>query len=263
MPAEVSANSSRTPAEVLKAARQRDSTDKRGRPGMPRLVVEWGCRALLLKRRGCPSVVMRQSARILIQIRVPEVRMDIASLLPMTTPRLSLRLFTPGDADDLYAYQSLPSVARYLYRPAHTRERSEQVAAERAAHSVWCADGDKLALAVCRRDEPGVLGEVTLTLANARAAQAEIGWTLDPRHQGHGYATEAAVALAGFAFDRLGVHRLYARLDVENTGSVRVCERLGMRREAHLVENDLDGDRWGSEYIYAALAADIVGQSGS
>lgn len=42
--------------------------------------------------------------------------MDIASLLPMTTPRLSLRLFTPGDVDDLYAYQSLPSVARYLYR---------------------------------------------------------------------------------------------------------------------------------------------------
>ncbi|MES4890965.1 GNAT family N-acetyltransferase [Streptomyces sp. NPDC096012] len=189
--------------------------------------------------------------------------MDVASLLPLTTARLSLRLFTPGDADDLYAYQSLPSVARYLYRPAHTRERSEQVAAERAAQTAWRADGDKLALAVCRRDEPGVLGEVSLALANARAAQAEIGWTLDPRHQGHGYATEAAAALAGFAFDTLCVHRLYARLDVENTGSVRVCERLGMRREAHLVENDLDGDRWGSEYIYAALAADIGGQSGS
>lgn len=61
---------------------------------------------------------MRQSFRNLIHIRVPEVRMDIASLLPLTTSRLSLRLFTPGDADDLYAYQSLPSVARYLYRPA-------------------------------------------------------------------------------------------------------------------------------------------------
>lgn len=102
---------------------------------------------------------------------------------------------------------------------------------------------------------------MSLALADARAAQAEIGWTLDPRHQGHGYATEAAAALAAFAFDTLGVHRLYARLDVENTGSVRVCERLGMRREAHLIENDLDGDRWGSEYIYAALAADIAGRS--
>ncbi|PZT70701.1 N-acetyltransferase [Streptomyces sp. SW4] len=188
--------------------------------------------------------------------------MDVASLLPLTTARLSLRLFTPGDADDLYAYQSLPSVARYLYRPPHTRERSEQVAAERAAQTAWRADGDKLSLAVCRRGESRLLGEVSLGLASARAAQAEIGWTVDPRHQGHGYATEAAAALAGFAFDTLGVHRLYARLDVENTGSVRVCERLGMRREAHLVENDLDGDRWGSEYIYAALAADFRSRPG-
>jgi RimJ/RimL family protein N-acetyltransferase len=153
-------------------------------------------------------------------------------------------------------------VARYLYRPPHTRERSEQVAAERATATTWRADGDKLALAVCRRGEPGILGEVSLALADARAAQAEIGWTLDPRHQGLGYATEAAAALAGFAFGTLGVHRLYARLDVANTGSVRVCERLGMRREAHLVENDLDGDRWGSEYIYAALSADLHGRSG-
>ncbi|MFC5909318.1 GNAT family N-acetyltransferase [Streptacidiphilus monticola] len=187
--------------------------------------------------------------------------MDVAALLPLTTARLSLRVFTPDDADDLYAYQGLPSVARYLYRPAHTRERSKQVAAERAARTVWRTDGDKLSLAVCRREEPGVIGEVSLTLADARAAQAEIGWTLHPGHQRHGYATEAAAALAAFAFDTLGVHRLYARLDVENTGSLRVCERLGMRREAHLVENDLDGDRWGSEYIYAALSADLGGRS--
>lgn len=59
---------------------------------------------------------MRRSVRIVIHIRIPEVRVDVAPLLPLTTARLSLRLFTPGDADDLYAYQGLPSVARYLYR---------------------------------------------------------------------------------------------------------------------------------------------------
>jgi RimJ/RimL family protein N-acetyltransferase len=64
--------------------------------------------------------------------------------------------------------------------------------------------------------------------------------------------------VAAAAFDDLAVHRIYARLDVENTGSARLCERLSMRREAHLVENDLDGDRWGSEYVYAALAHDLA-----
>ena len=128
---------------------------------------------------------------------------------------------------------------------------------ESLAATEWAADGDALTLAVCRHAEPGVIGEIVLRLASARARQAEIGWVFHPAHGGHGYATEAARAVAVAAFDDLGVHRLFARLDAANAASVRLCERLGMRREAHLVENDLDGERWGSEFIYAALAHDL------
>ncbi|QNP74314.1 GNAT family N-acetyltransferase [Streptomyces roseirectus] len=174
--------------------------------------------------------------------------------LPLDTDRLRLRLFGPADLDDLYAYQRLPEVARYLYRPPLTRERCEESLARRADGTGWTRDGDDLVLAVCRRDEPGVVGEIVLKLASARAAQAEIGWVFHPAFGGRGYATEAARAAASLAFGALRVHRLFARLDTRNTGSVRVCERLGMRREAHLVENDLDGDEWGSEYVYALLA---------
>lgn len=177
--------------------------------------------------------------------------------LPISTPRLTLRLFTPADLDDMYAYQRLPSVARYLYHPPRTRESCARSIEGAASGTPWQQDGDALLLAVCRTGEPGVIGEVVLKLASAHARQAEIGWVFNPAHGGKGYATEAAHALAALAFDTLGTHRLFARLDVLNTPSARVCERLGMRREAHLVENDLDGDRWGSEYIYAALAGDL------
>ncbi len=177
--------------------------------------------------------------------------------LPISTERLLLRLFTAGDLDDMHAYQGLASVARYLYRPPRTREVCERVIAEIATATRWAEDDDKLTLAVCRRERPGVIGELMLRLASARARQAEIGWILHPRHEGLGYASEAARAVAGLAFADLGVHRLFARLDADNTGSARLCERLGMRREAHLIENDLDGERWGSEYIYAALDCDL------
>nr|WP_145492718.1 MULTISPECIES: GNAT family protein [Streptomyces] len=171
--------------------------------------------------------------------------------LPLTTERLVLRPFTP---DDLDAYQRLPEVARYLYRPPLTREQCERSLARRAAGTAWAEDGDDLVVAVCRAGDGVLVGEIVLKLASARARQAEIGWALDPAHSGRGYAAEAARAVAALAFGELAVHRLFARLDVLNTGSVRVCERLGMRREAHLVDNDLDGDRWGSEYVYALLA---------
>ncbi|MEU3468965.1 GNAT family protein [Streptomyces sp. NPDC006687] len=175
-------------------------------------------------------------------------------LLPVSTERLLLRLFTPDDLDDLYAYQGLSEVARYLYRPPLTREQCVQSLARRAAGTAWAKDGDDLVVAVCPVGEAKVVGEVVLKLASARARQVEIGWVFNPVYGGRGYATEAARAVAALAFAELGAHRLFARLDVLNTGSVRVCERLGMRREAHLVENDLDDERWGSEYVYAMLA---------
>ena len=52
----------------------------------------------------------------------------------------------------------------------------------------------------------------------------------------------------------LGFHRIFARLDAANQGSVGVVERLGLRREAHLIENDQFNGQWGDEYIYALLA---------
>jgi RimJ/RimL family protein N-acetyltransferase len=183
--------------------------------------------------------------------------MEITSFVPISTDRLVLRSFAPADAGDVYAYHGLSGVARYLYRPPYTRRRCEELVAERASNTAWRSDGDKLAFAVCRQGRSGVMGEVTLGLASAHAHQAEIGWVLNPVYEGLGYATEAARAVSALAFDVLGVHRLFARLDAENAASVKVCERLGMRREAHLVENDRDGDRWGSEYVYAALAHEL------
>lgn len=174
--------------------------------------------------------------------------------LPVRTERLTLRLFTPDDVDDMAAYQGLDEVARYLYRPPRSWQECAEVIERVSAGSRWEADGDALVLAVQPRGEPGVVGEIVLRLQSVTARQVEIGWVLNPTHQGRGYATEAATATAALAFERLGAHRLFARLDVENVGSIRICERLGMRREAHLVENDVNLDgRWGSEYVYAML----------
>ncbi|MGV9788495.1 hypothetical protein [Streptomyces sp. NPDC003435] len=52
--------------------------------------------------------------------------------------------------------------------------------------------------------------------------------------------------------------RLFARLGTRNDAAVWVCGRLGMRCEAHLVESDLDGAEWSSEYAYAGLAHDLT-----
>ena len=81
----------------------------------------------------------------------------------------------------------------------------------------------------------------------------EIGFSFDPASQGRGYATEAARALIDFGFGGMGFHRVIGRLEARNTASARVLEKLGMRREAHLVENEWVKGEWQSELVYAML----------
>ncbi len=61
-------------------------------------------------------------------------------------------------------------------------------------------------------------------------------------------------AVLDFAFGPIGLHRVIGRLEQRNVGSVRVLEKLGMRREAHLVENEWVKGEWQSELVYAILA---------
>ncbi|MDX6503720.1 MAG: hypothetical protein QOE29_845 [Gaiellaceae bacterium] len=92
-----------------------------------------------------------------------------------------------------------------------------------------------------------------LTLVSEQHRLGEIGFVLHPDHQGHGYATEAARELLWIAFEGLRLHRVIGRCEARNDGSARVLERLGMRREAHLVENEWVKDEWQSELVYALL----------
>ena len=172
---------------------------------------------------------------------------------PLETERLLLRAYRDGDLDDLYAVRSQPEVVRYLYGEVRTRQEVEGMLAERiAATSLW-EDDDMLVLAVERRDDGRVIGDVTLWLRSAEHRQGEIGFAFHPDAQGLGYAREAATALLELAFGSLGMHRVYGRADARNEASTALMRRLGMRQEAHLRENEIFKGAWGDEVIFAML----------
>ena len=89
--------------------------------------------------------------------------------------------------------------------------------------------------------------------ASEQHGTGEVGFIVHPDHQGHGYATEGGEVLLRLAFDELGLHRVIGRTEARNAGSARVLEKLGMRREAHLVENEWVRGEWQSEFVYAIL----------
>ena len=68
--------------------------------------------------------------------------------------------------------------------------------------------------------------------------------------------TEAAAAVLQIAFDDIGLHRVSAQLDPRNDRSAALCRRLGMREEAHLVEDMWCKGEWVDTTIYAILDRD-------
>jgi RimJ/RimL family protein N-acetyltransferase len=114
--------------------------------------------------------------------------------------------------------------------------------------------------AVILRDTGEFVADLSLWWVSEGHAQGELGFVVHPAHQRRGYATEAARPLLDFAFDTMGMHRVVGRAEARNLASARVLEKLGMRREAHLVENEWVKGEWQSELVYAVLAEEWAAQ---
>jgi RimJ/RimL family protein N-acetyltransferase len=172
---------------------------------------------------------------------------------PIETERLTLRPFARDDLDGLYAMQSLPEVARYLYWEPRERSEVKLVLDRKLGQSQLQREGDILALAVVLGEAGVLVGEVSLTWLSAADRQGEIGFVFHPAYQGKGLAREAAQALLRLGFEDLRLHRIIGRCDPRNTPSGRLMERLGMRHEARFVHCEIFKGEWGDVDVYAIL----------
>jgi RimJ/RimL family protein N-acetyltransferase len=173
---------------------------------------------------------------------------------PLRTERLLLRPFAADDLEALHAIHSDEEVARWLYNEPRSLEETRELLGHKVGGSSVRAEGDWLSAAAVLPDTGELVADMALYWASEAHRQGELGFVVHPRHQGRGYATEASRPLLAFAFEALGLHRVVGRLEPRNAGSARVLEKLGMRREAHLVENEWVKGEWQSELVYAILA---------
>ena len=169
------------------------------------------------------------------------------------TERLLLRPFEAGDFDAAFDMQSRPDVARYLYWEARTEPEVRAALEKKIVSDAIRSEGDPLFLAVELRSTNQLVADVVLQWVSEQHRQGEIGFIVHPDHQGNGYATESARVLLRHAFEELELHRVVGRVEPRNVASARVLEKLGMRREAHLVENEFVKGEWQSELVYAIL----------
>jgi RimJ/RimL family protein N-acetyltransferase len=168
------------------------------------------------------------------------------------TARLLLREFEQADAHATNVYERDAEVARYQsFAPRSFEESLDYIVNSMA--SAREAPRRVFDLAVVLRSEQQLVGRCGLKVADAENREGALWYVLNRAYWGRGIIPEAARALLAFGFGELGLHRIIVDCDPANTMSIRVAEKLGMRREAHFVENAWIKGRWVDSLIFALL----------
>jgi [ribosomal protein S5]-alanine N-acetyltransferase len=149
--------------------------------------------------------------------------------LPHATARLMLRRFAAADLRSFQAYRSDPAVGRYQGWSAMDDAAAAAFIAAMAA-APFGVPGEWFQLAVAERPTGVLVGDIGLILVRERPGVAEIGFSMAPAVQRRGYGTEAVRAALALLFASARVESVEGVTDARNAASIRLLERVGMRR---------------------------------
>lgn len=181
--------------------------------------------------------------------------MEPVSPVILETERLYAREFAPMDAESVFNWAGNEENCRYLPFGPESREWAEGFVRLRLKQQIE-EPRRSYELAVCLNETDECIGAVRLAL-DGEGRQGELGYIVDMKHWGFGYACEIAGAMLRFAFMGLDLHRVSARCVCANEASCRVLEKLGMRLEGvskRSARKEVRGNEvWRDEAHYAML----------
>lgn len=174
----------------------------------------------------------------------------------MTVPGLQLLPPTRELADQVLTWRHHPDVLRWLLM----QEQDPQQL--RDDYASYDGTGEHVVVAVLDSRAIGTAG-VRVTDGMGQSGNEDefvgregwLGFAVDPAYAGRGLATALATEALGQAFGRLRLRRVQAGCFAANTGSWKVLEKLGIRREQHGVKDSFHAELgWLDGYTYALLA---------
>lgn len=148
----------------------------------------------------------------------------------LTTERLILRPFAPGDASAMYHnWASDPEVCRYVRFPPHRDEEESRSVIEMFLNDAKSGTGFVWALE--NKQDGTLIGSLGAMGYRESDASIELGYCIGQRWWGQGYTSEALGAVLRHLLLELGINRVEAYHSLENPASGRVMEKAGMQRE--------------------------------
>ncbi|MBU3191364.1 GNAT family N-acetyltransferase [Clostridium bowmanii] len=138
------------------------------------------------------------------------------------------------DREDLFKYRSLPEVYKYQsFMPDNIKQIDDFINNNSRNPNIpntW------FQLAILNKNGDMLVGDIGIHFLEDND-QVEVGYTLAPKYQEQGYAIESLKAVINYLFVDLKKHRITASADPNNTNSIRLLEKVGMRKEGHFLKS--------------------------
>ncbi|WP_404285354.1 GNAT family N-acetyltransferase [Glutamicibacter arilaitensis] len=167
----------------------------------------------------------------------------------ITREGVSLGRYRASDFAAVHEYATDPMVYRYAEWGPNSVEQTRQYLSEASMQN-----SEALTLAVLVENQ--VIGGAAVWTTNADHRCGELGYSLNQKFWGRGYATLATRMLLDLGFSYLNLHRITATCAPENSASRRVLEKTGFSYEGLMREHKLIGDRRRDSLLFSRLVTD-------
>ena len=173
--------------------------------------------------------------------------------MEIITKRIRIRPFKKTDLMDAFEIYRNENTCRYLlYEPWTLSSKEEEFHKKLTANRLTKDTAISLACEL----EHKVIGDISIWYTGMKDT-VEIGYSFNEQYSGKGYATEAIRGVVEYLFETTKVHRIQANIDARNLSSAKLCERVGMRREAHFIQDYWNKGEWTDSFIYGMLSSDL------
>lgn len=175
--------------------------------------------------------------------------------IKLFTPHLIMREYKEADFPGIHDYASDPETVQYMTWGPNTPEETRKFI-NLAIYQQQVVPRVNYHFVILLLKTEQIIGGCGIHVCVPDKDTAVVGYCLNKQYWGQGYGTETLGALLKFSFDQIGLHRIKATCDTRNIGSVRVMEKNGMSREAHLIQHIWQKGEWRDSYLYAILGSE-------
>ncbi|WP_018755078.1 GNAT family N-acetyltransferase [Paenibacillus terrigena] len=173
----------------------------------------------------------------------------------LETERLILRKMRRSDARDLFAYASNAEMTRYTMWNTHRTLRDSELFLD--AIEQRYREGQVTNWGIEYKPNGKFIGTCGFVNWAPEHQRAEIGYALSEEYWNQGIMSEAARAVLQFGFQKMDLNRLEARCNLENMGSERVMQKIGMIYEGVIREQLFIQGRFESVKLYSILRNEV------